>query len=87
MLSERLTLEPLHHNELLTLRARRTDVMDRADIGVIERRSGAGLTLEPFVSRRVLRQLGGKKLERDAAPQPRIFGLVDPPAPSLLRIR
>ena len=53
------------------------DVVDRADVGVVEGRGGAGFALEPFDRVRVAGRLRGQELERDAAAQAPVFGLVD----------
>jgi hypothetical protein len=85
---ERLALEPLHHDVMLALVL--ADVVDGADVRVVEGRGGAGLALEPFHRARVLRQLGGKELQRDAAAEAQVLGLVDdahpaPPSFSMTR--
>ena len=50
------------------------EIMDRADVGVIESRGGARFSLEPFQSRRVLSDLKGQKLDRDRAPEANVLG-------------
>jgi len=44
-----------------------TDVVERADVGVVERRDRLRLALEAVAELRVLRELGGKDFDRDAA--------------------
>ena len=53
------------------------DVVDRADVGVLERGGRAGLALEPLERLRVARQLLGQELQRDAAAELQVLGLVD----------
>ena len=52
---EGLALHQLHHEERLTFVL--ADVVDRADVGVVERRGGPGLRLEPLKSRAIVCQL------------------------------
>lgn len=53
------------------------DRVDSADPGVVECRGRTRLPLEPLERGRVLRQLGGKKLDRNAASESHVFGFVD----------
>jgi hypothetical protein len=52
------------------------DLVDGADVRVVERRSGAGLSLEAFQSRSVGAQLGWKKLQGHVPAQGFVLGLV-----------
>jgi hypothetical protein len=74
-LGERLPLEELHRDEVLPLVL--LDRVDRADAGVVELRGRLGLALEALERRRVLRQLDRQELERHAAAELRVLGLVD----------
>src|ERR1700758_5611051 len=53
------------------------DLVDGADIGMIQSRGCARLLLETLQSYRVLRQLVWKKLKCDPAAELQILGLVD----------
>ena len=55
------------------------DGVHGADARVIERRGSPRLALEALQHGRVARQLGREELERHAAPEPRVLGLVDDP--------
>ena len=70
-----LAVEQLHRDEGLALVL--VDVVDRADVGVLERGGRACLTLQPLERLSVARQLFGQELERHAAAQFQILGLVD----------
>ncbi len=74
-LGQGLAVEQLHHDEVLLLVL--LDRVDRADAGVVERRGGARLALEPLERARVPRHLGAQELERHAPPELRVLGLVD----------
>ena len=50
--------------------------VDRADVGVIQRGSGASLTQEALVGLLILEQLVGQEFEGHAAAQRGVFGLV-----------
>ena len=62
---ERRPLHQFHHQVV------GTDVVERADIGMIQRRDGARLALEP------LGELLARNLDRDRPAQPRVVRLVD----------
>ncbi len=72
---ERLPLQQLHSDEVLTVRF--VDLVNRADIRVIERRGGEGFPLEAFASRGIILQLLGQELQRDMTAQLQVLGLVD----------
>jgi len=57
------------------------DVVDRADVRVIQPRRRPGLASEPIDGKRIVRELVGKELERDCAPEAGVGGLVDTPIP------
>ena len=64
------------------------DVINRADIGMIQRGRGLGLALKAGQRLRVAGNFFGQELESDEAMQPRILGLIDhahAPAAELLK--
>ena len=72
--SERLALDQLHH-EILMLEAAdvgSSDVMQRADVRVIEPRDGARFALEPLAAVGLSRDVFGQDLQGDVAVQPRV---------------
>ena len=54
-----------------------TDVVDGADIRVIERGGGAGFTLEPIERLGIVSEIVGKKFESDEAAEASVFSFVD----------
>lgn len=72
---QRGPVKEFHHQERLA--ALFADVINRADVGMIQRRRGLGLTPKPFLRLPVFRQVFGQKLQRDEAAQPSVFRLVD----------
>ena len=52
------------------------DVVNRADVGVIQRGRGLGFALKTGKCLRIAGHLFGQKLEGDEAMQPRVFGLI-----------
>jgi hypothetical protein len=53
------------------------DVMNRADVGVIQCRSGLGFAAEAFEGMRMLRNSVRQKFEGDEAVETRVLGFVD----------
>ena len=53
------------------------DLVDRADVGVVQRRSGTGLAAETFERMRIAGNVSRKEFEGDKAAQADVFGLVD----------
>ena len=53
------------------------DVVQRADVGVVELGDGAGLALEAGAELRAGRQVGGQHLDRHVAAQAGVVGAVD----------
>ncbi|MGA3210718.1 MAG: hypothetical protein ABSD20_05375, partial [Terriglobales bacterium] len=53
------------------------DFVNRADVGMVERRGCTGLALESFQRQRVLESAFGQELEGDLAFQVDILGLID----------
>src|SRR5260370_32254057 len=85
-LRERLPFQQFHGDEVLPLEL--IDRVDGADRRMVERRRGARFPLKALQEHRVLRHLGGGKLERDAASERRVLGFLDdthppPPPPRL----
>src|ERR1051326_1638566 len=74
-MSERLAFEEFHHDVWLTLVL--ANVVNRADVGVIQSGGRAGLAAEPFQCLLVLKGLLGQKLERHAAAKSGVFTSVD----------
>ncbi len=69
------SLDERHRDERRALGL--SDLMDGADIRVVESRRGAGLLDETGFRFRVALELGGKELQGDDAAEARILGLVD----------
>jgi hypothetical protein len=67
---QRLALEQFHRDEALA--GGFFDRVNRADVRVIERAGGAGLTLKTLQRRRVARELGWQKLQRNPPPELRV---------------
>src|SRR5947208_6079053 len=85
-LAQILARQVLHDNERAALKF--TDLVDRADVGVIERGSSASLAAESFEGLSILGHVVGQKLERDKAAELGVFRLVDhthPPATQILQ--
>ncbi len=76
-LPQRRALHPLHRD--VGDPALRPDVVDRDDVGVIERRGRPRLLLETLQPLRVRRQLRRQHLDRDLAREPRVPRPVDLP--------
>src|SRR6202022_4406942 len=58
------------------------DVVNNADVGMVESGRSLGFTLKAGQSMRVSRDFIWQKLERNETVQPRIFGLVDDSHPA-----
>ena len=84
-IGERLALEVLHDQERDRRRVRArclrvrglADIVQTADIRMIERCNGAGFTLEPLSPGAVGRELAGQHLDRDRAIETDVSRLVD----------
>src|ERR1051326_4441496 len=72
-LAECLPVEQLHHKERMA--GRFAHVVHGADIGMIERRSGAGLALETF-SRSIRREGCWQNFDGYLAMEPRVPGFI-----------
>ena len=81
---EGLALEQLHGDERPALEL--PDVVDRADVGMIERRCRARFAAKPLDRLRIPGNVVGKEFQRDVPAEPRVPGLVDHahPAPAQL---
>ncbi len=72
---QRLALEQFHRDEGLALVL--VDVVDRADVGVLERGGGPRLAPQPLECLRVPAELLRQELQRHAAAELQILGFVD----------
>ena len=72
-----LAIQELHGDERLTILL--ADVVNRADIGVIESRCSLRLTLKTGESLGVFGYLVGQEFERDKAMEPGVLGFVHHP--------
>ena len=55
----------------------RADFVDGADVGMVERRGGAGFAAETLEGLRIVGGFGRKKFQRDEAAELDVFGFVD----------
>ena len=53
------------------------DFVDRADVGMVQRGSGAGLAAKAFERLRIVRDIVRKKFQSDEAAERSVFGFVD----------
>ncbi len=85
---EVLPFEQLHRNERLRVRAlaRFFDRIDRADVGMIQRRGGARLQQKAVERILIARQLRRQKLQRNFAPQVEIFRFIDHTHPAAAQL-
>ena len=67
--------EKFHRDEGLTVVL--ADFIDRADVGMVQRRSRAGFPPETFKRVGIAGHVSGKELKGDKAAQAGVFGLVD----------
>ena len=72
---ERLPFEMLHHNEVPAVLL--PDLVNRADVRMIQRGSGARLPLKSLQRIGIARQFLGQKLQGDVAAEARVLSLVD----------
>ena len=70
-----VAVQKLHGDERLPVLF--ANIVDSADVGMVQGRRRLGLALEAGQSLRIAGYLVGQKLEGDEAMQPRVFGLVD----------
>ena len=82
-LGERLAFDQFHHEVASGSAGRRvgstgvTDIVERADMRMIQLRDRAGLAFESLAELRILSQLRRQYLDRDGAPQAGVASLVD----------
>src|SRR5215471_11703692 len=76
-LLEGLTFQILHDDERTAIVF--TDIVNRADLWMIQRRRRTGLDPEPFESRGIFYPFIRKKLQRNRTAQPYVLCLVDHP--------
>jgi hypothetical protein len=69
-----LPLQQLHGDEVLAVRF--VDLVNRADVRMIERRGSEGFPLELFAGGRIILQFLRQKLQGDMAVQLDVFGFV-----------
>ncbi len=74
-LVERRPVDQLHDDEAAAFVL--ADVVEGADVGVVEGRGGAGFALEPLGGERIGRHRLGQELQRDVAAEAEILGAVD----------
>ena len=72
---ERHTVQELHRDEGLPVLL--ANVVNGADVGMIQSRGRLGFALKARQSLRILGDIVGKELQRDEAMQPRVFRLID----------
>ena len=80
---ERLALNQLHGDEILAIGF--TNFIDGANVGMIQRRSGARFEPEPLERLLVLGQILGQEFQRDAPTEMEVFR--DPNAPHPARAK
>ena len=73
LLAQRVACYQFHHQELLSVTF--ADVVNGADVRMIQRRSGTCLTAEALQKLRVAGVRGRQELHRNLAAQPRILGI------------
>jgi hypothetical protein len=81
---QRLAFEPLHHDEMLALVL--ADVVDGADVRVVERGGGAGFALKPLDGLWIAGQLRWQKLQRDASAEANVFRLINHTHPAAAKL-
>src|SRR6202166_1908164 len=72
---QRQPVEILHHQKPLSLVV--GDLMNSADVGMIQSGGGARLPSKPLQGLRVLRHIVGQKLERNEAAEHRVLSLIN----------
>src|SRR5437016_1375541 len=74
---QRNPVQKFHSNECLPVLL--ADVMNRADIGVVQSGSGTRLTAKAFQCLRVTGEFFRQKLQSHKAAEPSVFGLIHDP--------
>ena len=82
---QRLSFQQFHGDEMLAVRF--VDLVNRADVRVIERGGGKGFALESFSGRGIILHFRGQKFQRDMAAQLEVFGFVDHTHPAAAELR
>ena len=77
---ERLARDKLHHDEVDAVG--RTNVINRDDIRVVQRRGGLGFLNEAPFTLRIGDFIGRQNLDRDESAEACVAGLVDHPHPA-----
>src|ERR1700691_4278952 len=77
---ERLAIEKFHGDESVALLL--TDIVNRADVGMVQGGGGLRFALESRESLRIARDILRQKFQRDEALEARVFGLVNDTHPS-----
>jgi hypothetical protein len=72
---QRLASQAFHHDEQMSIML--ANLMDGADVGMVQRRGCASLPTKALQSLRVLRGIVGQKLQRHEAAQQRVFRLIN----------
>ena len=72
---ERLAAEAFHHDEGMAFML--ADLVNGADVGMIQRGGGAGLAAKTLEGLRVLGRIFGQKLQGNEAAELSVLGLVD----------
>jgi hypothetical protein len=74
---ERLSLEQLHDDEVLPFFRGSADVVDRADVRMVQRRGRTRFALEPIHGLRIVGKFRRQKFQREVPSEARVFGAVD----------
>ena len=69
--------EKFHHNKRLAIVF--PDLVNRANVGMVQRRCGAGFPAKPFQCLRIIGHIFGKKFEGNEAAKFGVFSFVDYP--------
>src|SRR5580700_2403405 len=81
---QRRAVEILHHDERMPILL--ADLMNRADVRMVQSRSGASLATKPFEGLRVAHNVIWQELQRYEAAKLSILGLIDNPHPSAAKL-
>src|ERR1035437_978669 len=77
---QRHSIEELHGDERATVLL--VNVVDGADVGMVQRRGGASFAPQALQRMPVVSQIVGKKLEGDETAETCVLGLTPPPPPA-----
>jgi len=81
-IGERVSFDVLHDHEIHAILA--ADVVERADVGMVQAGDGPGFTLETLLELGVVGEVRRRDLDGDRSVEAGVFGLVDlthPPGP------